>query len=85
MQDKDQVDTGQSICEEMNHHYRNCRIFEHSGDVFAGMATFARFLQTLRQLLLRFLAFWSSQQFCGFPSPLAIELLRSSARPFGPA
>jgi hypothetical protein len=52
VQDKGQVDTGQSMCEEMNHHYRNCRIFEHSGNVFASMTMAARFEQTLRQLLL---------------------------------
>ena len=58
VQDKDQVGMGQSMCEELNHHYRNCRIFIHLGfhaivdNLFAGMTMAVRFEQTLRQLLL---------------------------------
>jgi hypothetical protein len=39
LQDKAQVDTGQSMCEEMNHHCPNCCVLAHPYDVFASMAT----------------------------------------------
>jgi hypothetical protein len=50
LQDKAQADTGQSMCEEMNHHYRNCLDFERSHDIFAAITMDSRFKQTLRQL-----------------------------------